>query len=224
MDIATAADPFAEARSRMVDSQIRPNKVTDPRLLAAMRSLPRERFVPPAAAALAYADEDVVLGNGRVLMEPMVLARLVQMAAPRAGEKALVVGAGTGYGAAVLAACGPAVTALEESPDLLAIARPMLAQVAPGVAVVEGPLTRGWEAGAPWDIILIEGAVHHVPDAIVAQLKPGAGRLVTVRAGERRGASAVVGEAAGGRLTLRAVFDCATPVLPAFRPAPAFAF
>ena len=109
------AQAFAEARNNMVDSQVRPNKVTDPRIVAAMRQLPRERFLPPALAALAYADEDVPLGEGRVLIEPMVIARLVQLTAIAAGERALVVAAGTGYGAAVLAACGARVTALEES-------------------------------------------------------------------------------------------------------------
>ena len=109
-----AAQAFAEARNRMVDSQVRPNKVTDPRIIAAMRRLPRERFLPPHLAALAYADEDVPLGEGRVLIEPTVIARLVQLTAVAAGERALVVAAGTGYGAALLAACGARVTALED--------------------------------------------------------------------------------------------------------------
>src|ERR1700721_1328189 len=99
--MATPTDYFADARNHMVDSQIRPNRVTDPRILSAMRRLPRERFLPPAAVALAYADEDVPLGGGRFLMEPMVLARLLQAAALRDNERVLVVGAGTGYAAAV---------------------------------------------------------------------------------------------------------------------------
>src|SRR5208282_6497251 len=101
--MATQAELFADARNRMVDSQIRPNRVTDPRILAAMRCLPRERFLPPAVVSLAYADEDVPLGNGRYLMEPMVLARLLQAANLGEGERALVIAAGTGYSAAVLA-------------------------------------------------------------------------------------------------------------------------
>jgi protein-L-isoaspartate(D-aspartate) O-methyltransferase len=101
---------YTAARNLMVDGQVRPNKVYDPRIIAAMRRLPRERFVPPALAARAYADEDVNLGNGRALMEPMVIARLVQMAAVRPGERALVVASGTGYGAALLAACGDRAT------------------------------------------------------------------------------------------------------------------
>ena len=158
-------DLFAEARNRMVDSQIRPNRVIDPRIVGAMRRLPRERFLPAGLAPLAYADQDVPLGNGRVLMQPMAIARLVQLAAPLQGEHALVVGAGTGYGAALLAACGPRVTALEEDPALLAIARRALPEVAPEVSLVSGPLAAGWPAGAPYDLILLEGAVQRIPPA-----------------------------------------------------------
>src|SRR5215472_17796835 len=135
MDMDSAAEAFADARNRMVDSQIRPNKVTDPRIVAAMRRLPRERFVPSHFAALAYADEDVPLGEGRFLVEPVVIARMVQLTAITAGERALVVAAGTGYGAALLAACGARVTALEESAPLQAIARAVLAELAPSVSL-----------------------------------------------------------------------------------------
>ena len=178
--MAVAADFFADARIRMVDSQIRPNKVTDPRILHAMRTLPREQFLPQPLTPLAYADEDVPLGGGRVLMEPMVLARLLQAAAPLPGEVALVVAAGTGYGAAVLAACGPRVTALEEDAALVERARATLAEQAPGVAVVSGPLAQGWAASGPYDLILIEGAVREIPAAIAQQLRMERGRLVGV--------------------------------------------
>src|SRR5271163_1393028 len=128
------------ARTMMVDGQVRPNKVTDPRIIAAMRKIAREKFLPPHCAALAYTDEDVPLGGGRYLMEPMVLARLVQTAALRPNENVLVVAAGSGYGAAVLASCGVRVTALEEDPALLSLARTALMTEAPGVSVVAGRL------------------------------------------------------------------------------------
>ena len=115
---------LADARNHMVDSQIRPNRVSDPRILAAMRHLPRERFLPPSLASRAYVDEDVPLANGRALMEPMVLARLLQFAAPAEGERVLVVAAGTGYGSAVLAACGCRVFALEGENCGIALIRP----------------------------------------------------------------------------------------------------
>ena len=222
---ATPATDFAVARAMMVDSQVRPNKVTDPRILEAMRSLPRERFVPPSRQALAYSDEDVPLGGGRFLMEPMVIARLVQMAAVRPGERALVVGAGSGYGAARLAACGANVTALEQDAALLAMARAALADVAPGVAVVEGRLAEGWKAGAPFDAILIEGAVPELPPALAGQMTSGTGRLVAVlRPGARVGQAVLCTAAGGGRLNPRPLFDCAVPALPEMRREPGFVF
>lgn len=222
--MASTQDFFAAARAHMVDSQVRPNKVTDPRILHAMRTLPRERFVPAEAASLAYADEDVRLGKGRFLMEPMVLARLLQTAAPVQGEVALVVGAATGYGAAVLAACGARVTALEEDQDLFATAQSLLAALAPGVTVVSGPLAAGHPGGGPFDVILIEGAVHEIPAAIAGQLRSDGGRLVGVIAGSGRTNQAILAEATPGGLRATPIFDCATPLLPSLIPAPAFVF
>jgi protein-L-isoaspartate(D-aspartate) O-methyltransferase len=222
MDVS--AVDYSEARNRMVDGQLRPNRVSDPRVLRAMRELPRERFLPPHLAPLAYADEDVDLGHGRVLMEPLVIARLAQLAQVRPGETTLVIGAGTGYGAALLAACGATVTALEEDDRLREIARPVLAAFAPNVTLVSGPLAAGWPAGAPWDLIFIEGALTEVPAAVAAQLRPEAGRLITVLAGGGRGGAAVEGEVSGPGLRLRPAFDCATPVLPQFMPKPKFVF
>jgi protein-L-isoaspartate(D-aspartate) O-methyltransferase len=224
MNDATALDHNADARKRMVDSQIRPNKVTDPRILAAMRHLPREKFLPLGTASLAYADEDVPLGNGRFMMEPMVLARLLQIAEPKEGERALVVGCGTGYGAAVLSQCGPRVTAVEDDQALLAIARDALGAEAPGVNLVAGPLAAGWSAGAPYDVILIEGAVKSIPDAIAKQLKVAGGRLVAVIAGPGRTNQAVLAESTSVGLRAQPVFDCGTPALPSLLPAPEFVF
>jgi protein-L-isoaspartate(D-aspartate) O-methyltransferase len=224
MDIATPIDPFADARNRMVDSQVRPNRVADPRILAAMRAIPRERFLPPAMAALAYADQDVPLGNGRVLLAPMLTAKLIQLIAPVGGERALVVASGVGYGAAVLAACGVRVIALEQDEALLEVARTALATASPGVNLVSGALAGGWPAEVPYDIVFIEGAVASVPAAIAAQLRQEAGRLVTVIRGAAGPGQAVRGETTQAGLQLRPEFDCATPPIPALLPAPAFTF
>jgi len=224
--VQDAAADFAQARDHMVDSQVRPNKVIDPRVIRAMRSLPRERFLPPHLSSLAYADEDVPLPRGRAMMEPMVIARLTQLARVRDGERVLVVGAGAGYGAAVLAACGGQVTALEEDEALLAIARTVLPGLAPGVRIQAGPLPAGWPAGAPYDVVMIEGAVRAIPEALGLQVRADGGRLVTVLA-ERAGAGhGVLAEHAGPGGVLRAqpVFDCATPLLPAFAARPTFQF
>jgi len=217
-------DLFEEARNRMVDSQVRPNRVIDPRILGAMRRLPRERFLPASLTALAYADQDVPLGNGRVMMQPMAIARLVQLLAPLQGEHALVVGAGTGYGAALLAACGPRVTALEEDPALLVIARRVLPDVAPKVSLVAGPLAAGWPSEAPYDIILLQGAVRAIPPALAEQLRNDSGRLSAVICNDGRVSQAVLAEATAAGLRAQPMFDCATPDLPSLRPAPAFVF
>lgn len=212
------------ARNLMVDCQVRPNKVTDRRIVAAMRSLPRERFVPPALAPLAYSDEDVPLGGGRFLTEPMVISRLVQITAPRAGERALVVAAGTGYGACLMAACGVWVTALEEDAGLLATARGLLAEFAPAAVLVHGKLADGWESGAPYDIVLIDGAAPAVPPALLAQLAPVGGRIAWVHAVPGGMGCAMIGERSGAGIASQEVFDCAIPSLPSLRPRAGFVF
>jgi len=228
---STQLADYASARDHMVDGQVRPNKVIDPRIIRAMRSIPRERFVPPHLASLAYVDEDVPLDRGRALMEPMVIARLVQLARVREGDRVLVVGAGPGYGAALLAACGGQVTALEEDEALLAIARRTLPEFAPGAALVAGLLASGLANGAPWDVILIEGAVRAVPAAIALQLNPVGGRLVTVLtpgnvASGGQGVLAEPGQHSAPSATLRAapMFDCATLLLPPLLPVASFQF
>jgi protein-L-isoaspartate(D-aspartate) O-methyltransferase len=218
---------MAEARRRMVDGQLRPNRVTDARLLAAMGEIPRERFLPPAYAARAYADEDVRLPSGRGLIEPMVIARLIQLLSIRDGDRAMVVGAGRGYGAAVLARCGARVVAVEDDASLVASAHQATAgMVAAGdLRFVEQPVAGGYPAAAPYDGILIEGAVPEVPAAIAGQLAEG-GRLVTVIAAPSAGgpARAVIGRRIGGAFSLSDAFDCATLPLPAFARRPAFVF
>ena len=221
---SATSDHFADARKCMVDSQVRPNRVTDPRILAAMRRLPRERFLPAHLAALAYADENVPLGNGRFMLEPMVLAKLLQAAVLRENESVLVVGCSTGYGAALLAACGCRVTALEEDPSLAWFARGILPAEAPGGTVVSGPLGAGWPAHAPYDLILIEGAVPQIPPALAAQTRQETGRIIAAICGDGRITQAVIAEATGVGLGISTLFDCATPPLPSLRQAAVFAF
>lgn len=213
---------FTAARTMMVDSQVRPNKVNDRRILDAMKAIPRERFVPANAAALAYSDEDVPLGRGRVLLEPMVIARLVQAAAVAPGERVLVVASGTGYGAALMAACGGAVTAVEDDKALVSIARTALA--GHSVTVVEGAPADGWASGGPYDVVMLEGAAEDIPAALAAQVKPAGGRFIGITSTDGRTAQAVLGMRVGAGLSLRALFDCATPRLPGFRRAAGFVF
>ena len=218
------APDFAAARDCMVDSQVRPNKVYDPRILSAMRRIPRERFVPPDRTAFAYLDEDVPLPGGRALMEPMVVARLLQAAAFVPNERALVVAAGTGYGAALLAACDVTVIALESDAALLDLARPVLAEWAPGVKLVSGPLEKGWPDGAPYDLVLVDGAANRFPPALAEQLRPRGGRLVGVLRDGAGPARAVIAELTPAGLRPQPLFDCAVPLIPALTDAPAFVF
>ncbi len=215
------------ARRRMVDTQVRPVQVSDPRILEAMRHLPRERFVPADRADSAYMDQDVPLGGGRVLTEPRVIARLLQVLVPLRGERALVVGAGTGYAACLMQALGTTVVALEQNPELAAIGRRLVAELAPGVEYREGPLAGGHPGGGPYDLILIDGAVQQVPPALAPQLAPG-GRIAGVLALPGRVRTAFLAEGApaeaSGPLRPRAQFDAATPLLPELTPPPAFSF
>ncbi len=217
------AEPAAQgiARNNMVDGQVRPNQVSDPRVIAAMRALPREAFAP--AGAVAYADTDIDLGQGRFLASPLVTARLAQLVLARNPAEVLVVGAGSGYLAAVLSAGGARVVALEEDARLQSGA---LAQYAPDVEAVCGPLAAGYPAGGPYDVIVIEGAVPEIPENFAAQLN-ASGRIVTILADGDEPAGlgrAVVAEAGGKGFVPVRVFDCTARVLPSFRRVPAFNF
>ncbi len=212
----------AQARQLMVDGQLRPNKVREPRLIAALRALPRERFVPPELRAFAYIDDDVKIAPGRVLIKPLVMARLIQLAAPRPGEAALVVGAGTGYGAAILAELGVQVTALEEEATLMAFAR-QAASPAHGISFVSGKLADGCADRGPFDLVLIEGAVRAIPERIARQVAQN-GRLVTVLAPVGAAPTGVIAEPSLGGMRARPAFDAATALLPELLPAAAFAF
>jgi protein-L-isoaspartate(D-aspartate) O-methyltransferase len=214
---------WAEARKRMVDGQLRPNRVADARLLTAFQDLPRHLFVPAAMQARSHADQDVPLPGGRALLAPMKLARLLQAAAIGAGERVLVAASGPGYAAALLARLGAQVTALEDSPELRALAEAALRGTAPGLRAEAADPAAGWPARAPFDAILIEGAVPALPEALAAQLAEG-GRLVTVLRPAGSPGVAVLARRAGGAVSTLELFDCTAPLLPAFAPRPAFAF
>jgi protein-L-isoaspartate(D-aspartate) O-methyltransferase len=208
---------------RMVDTQIRPVQVSDPRILDAMRRLPRERFVPAQQADFAYMDQDVPLGHGRFLTEPRVIARLVQALAPRRGERALVVGASTGYAACLLHALGVAVVALEQNPALAAAGRALVAELAPGIDYREGRLADGFAQGGPFEMILIDGGVRAIPPALAAQLAPG-GRMAGVECLSGHVPTAFLAESSPAGMRPRAQFDTATPLLPELAPPPGFSF
>lgn len=207
---------FAAARAAMVENQLRPQGVTDPAVLDAMGSVPRENFLPPETRPLAYVDRAVSMGDRRFLPAPAVLGSLLTQMMPVRGERALVIGAGTGYSAAVLSAMGLVVTALERSSELAAAAREN------GIEVVEGMLEDGSDKAAPYDQILIDGAVEYIPDAVVDQLANG-GRLGTALV-DRGITRLIVGRKAGGAFGYLSLSDAGVPVLPGFVRPKAFTF
>ncbi|SLN77257.1 protein-L-isoaspartate O-methyltransferase family protein [Oceanibacterium hippocampi] len=216
------SDEFAAARRAMIVSQVQPNKVTDERILDVLGRMPRERFVPKARQSVAYVDEDLEIAPGRILMEPMVFARLLQEAGVTDDDLVLALGVGTGYPAAVLGALAGAVVAIESDAGLAEKATERLSELeVSNATVVVAPLAEGYAADAPYNVIFINGSVETLPDALFDQLADG-GRLVTVE-GAHAGA-AVVYLRHGDQIDRRVLFDASVPVLPEFRREPAFTF
>lgn len=210
-----------QMRKAMVASQLRTNTVNDPAVVAAIMAVAREDFLPQGLRAIAYRDTTLPLGDGRVQNTPLATARLISAAEVGPEDHVLLIGAAGGYTAAVLAQLAGSVVAVEESPALLSISRDALGE-AGRVTLAEGPLNQGWADGAPYDVILIDGAVEIVPDAIIAQAKPGA-RIATglVDRGITRLASGRRSENGFG-LAAFADADCA--ILPGFARPKTFQF
>lgn len=217
---------YTIARRNMIDGQLRPNGVLAADVLRVLADLPRERFVPAERRSVAYSDEAVPLGGGRYLIEPMLLARMLQFLRPTAEDRALVVGAGTGYGAAALAGLVRSVVALECDPRLAAESRANLSALGAGnVSVVEGALAEGAPTKGPYDMVLVEGSVPAIPDGLTKQLADE-GRLIAVVAGEIPGRIGQVrlGRKVQGVFSSRAIFDAGSPLLPGFEKPRAFVF
>ena len=214
---------FAAARENMVDCQILPNRVTDKRLIEALGAVPREAFVPTEYQGVAYVDEAIPLGGGRDLMQPLVTARLFQAAEPKVRDLALVIGCGTGYGAAVLSYLVGTVVAVESDGGLAKEANQVLSGLGiDTVAVMEGRLEEGYKKQAPYDVILFDGAVADVPDALSSQLAEG-GRLVAVISDNGVGKAQLMTRH-HDQLSSREVFDAGAPLLPGFERSESFVF
>ena len=213
---------YASARRAMVESQIRTVKVNHEGLVEALRTIPREIFVPEHLRAIAYIDEDIRIAGDRFLTEPLVLARLLQAADIGPDDAVLVIGCTTGYGVAVAARLAASVVGLDEDAAMVTGAEGNLAnlEIYNGV-VVCGDMTRGWPEQAPYDVIVIEGKCDDVPATITDQLSIG-GRLVAVLDRSGVGRAVMIRRGAGGGISRRVLFDASVPRLGSFRREPEF--
>ncbi|HEX4693408.1 protein-L-isoaspartate O-methyltransferase [Sphingomonas sp.] len=217
-----AADISFEAmRHAMVQSQLRPNAVNDPRVVTAMAIVPRENFVPADMRRLAYRDTALPIGNGRYINVPMATGRLLTEAYLLPTDRVLLIGAAGGYTAAVLATLVAEVVAVESDADLVRHARAALADYA-NVKLVEGPLEKGYAKGAPYDVLIVDGCVEQLPATLTSQVAPG-GRIASgiVERGVKRLAT---GRAIKGAFGLRAFVDMDCVALPGFAAPRGFAF
>jgi protein-L-isoaspartate(D-aspartate) O-methyltransferase len=213
---------YALQRFNMVETQIRTNDVTDPRIYAAMNAIPREQFIPTAKRALAYSDLPIEVAHGRFLPDPRTFAKLLQLADVHAGDSVLDVACATGYSTAVIAMLAKRVTALEQDADLVRIASDLVrASGASNATIVQGGLTEGCKQRAPFDVILVNGAIETVPQTLLGQLAEG-GRLAVIHHGSPGRAQLYLREK--GRIGSRDDFDSATPLLAGFRKTVGFVF
>lgn len=214
---------YAAARAHMVESQVRTNDVTEPKIQRAMNRVPRELFTPAAKKALAYSDANVQTDVGRYLLRPRDFAKMVQAADIKATDIVLDIACGRGYSTCVLAGLADTVVAIEESEAMVTKATENLAALdVMNAAVLQTELKVGASAHGPFDVIFVGGAVSQIPKAWTEQLASG-GRLIAVEAAGPIGKAKVytkVGNAAGDRI----VFDANIPVLPGFEPVAEFVF
>lgn len=217
----TVRPDFETMRRAMVASQLRTSAVDDARVVSAMATVPREKFVPTAAQAQAYRDTGVSLGDGRALNAPIATGRLLTEAGINSDERVLLIGAATGYTAAVVALLAEGVVAVESDPALAAFARDALAGY-PTVTLVAGPLAAGAPDAGPYDVLLIDGAVAQVPESLVAQLKPD-GRIAT-GLNDRGVTRLAIGSRSVGGFGLQDFADIECAVLPGFEKPAAFVF
>ncbi|MCB9965330.1 MAG: protein-L-isoaspartate O-methyltransferase [Rhodospirillales bacterium] len=218
---------FKAARRAMVESQLATNNVISESVLDAMEKVPREFFVPEQKVNISYLDEDIAVGDGRFLLEPMVFARMVQALEPTTGDVVLDVGSGSGYSSAVLSMMSQTVVAAESSESLMTHALSTWKKLAIcNIADIQGDILASTPAHAPYDMILINGAVAEIPQALVDQLQPETGRMVCVlrTSPMTNGQAVLIKRSKEGPPSVRPLFDANTPYMSEFAPRERFSF
>ena len=206
---------FSVARHNMVESQIRPNGITDLSLISALNEVEREKFALQSTQSLAYLDEDIPIGNGRFLLEPMVLARLLQLAEIKSGDLVLDVGPGTGYSTAILGQLAESVVGVEQNDELCDLAVQTLMEMGvTNAAIICGKHAEGMPAEAPFDVIVVNGQIPELPLTLIDQLADG-GRLVAVIGLQNQGKITLV-KKQGDKLSNWAAYDASAPMLAGF--------
>lgn len=214
---------FATRRRMMVDTQVRPSDVTKFPIIDALLDVPRERYVPDAMREAAYVGENLALGGGRVVLEPRTFAKMLDALNLDPADMILDIGCGLGYSTAVLAHLCDTVIAVEDDPEMAESAQERLsAEDVDNAVVINAALNEGAAKHAPYDAIVIEGAVETVPDAILDQLKEG-GRIAVIFAEGALGAVRI-GHKIDGVVNWRFAFNAGAPVLAGFAKAADFAF
>ncbi len=215
---------FRKMRGAMIDSQLRPNGIVEPNLVAAIKYVPREMYVPADLSSLSYLDEALEVVPGRYLMSPLAGCLLMSALEVKPTERALIVGGTTGYSASILARLCAHVTLVEDDATLVRRASSAISKTGvSNVSVVEGPLAEGCGEGAPYDVLLIDGQVEHVPDALAAQVREG-GRIATVLAERGAAPSVSVGRFAGGHIGWTRLLEAGGPALKGFERPRVFEF
>ena len=212
---------FTARRTMMVDTQVRPSDVTKFPIIDAMLRVPREVFTPERLVEAAYMGGNIDLGNGRVLLDPRTLAKMLDTLEVGDSDLVLDIACGTGYSSAVLAHMAQGVVALEEDVALATEAQAALSAIGSDTVVLQtGPLSEGSTEYAPYDVMIVQGAVEQFPGKLAEQLRDG-GRVACVFA---EGALGVVrvGVKQNGAITWRDEFNAAAPVLPGFERERAF--
>jgi len=217
---------YTQSRQSMIDSQIHPMGVTDEGILSAFATTPREMFVPDNMKNICYADEDIQIRPNCYLMEPSVFGRLLQAIQPHSNDVALTIGAGAGYAAAVLSCITSTVIALDDCPETLTQAQESWNAIERyNIVGMQGVMNQAMSEHAPYDIIMINGAVYEIPETFKAQLAIGGRLAAIIRADDRGLAQAVLIERQDKELySQKILFECGTPYLKGFEPKSEFVF